>query len=251
MADPFPAWVEALEARHTKELTFAEVRRALQALSSLYVRRGERLAEGEALGTAGKRAAFALFYAPLHFLTVRGIVRALDAATPAPRAILDLGCGTGVAGAAWAIEAGPRVTVAGVERSGWAAAEARFTFSRLGLRGEARRGDLLREALPGKGGGVVCAFVVNELAEDARVSLLARMLAAARAGARVLVVEPIARGVAPWWPRWSEAFRGAGGRADEWRFPAALPPPLARLDRAAALDHRELTARSLWLPPTS
>ena len=251
MADPFPAWVEALEARHTKTLSFAEVRRALQALSSLYVKRGERLAEGEALGTAGKRAAFALFYGPLHFLAVREIVRALGAGHPAPREILDLGCGTGAAGAAWALEAGPRVAVAGIERSGWAASEARFTFARLGLRGDARRGDIRGAALPGRGGGIVCAYVVNELPEDARVSLLERLLAAGRAGARVLVVEPIARGVAPWWPRWSDAFRGAGGRADEWRFPAALPPLLARLDRAAALDHRELTARSLWLPPTS
>ncbi|HKQ60062.1 MAG TPA: hypothetical protein VJS92_02180, partial [Candidatus Polarisedimenticolaceae bacterium] len=41
--------------------------------------------------------------------------------------------------------------------------------------------------------------------------------------------------------------RAAGGRADEWRLPAELPEPLRKLDRAAGLDHRELTARSLWL----
>jgi hypothetical protein len=34
---------------------------------------------------------------------------------------------------------------------------------------------------------------------------------------------------------------------DEWRFPAGLPPRLALLDRAAGLDHRELTARSSYL----
>jgi hypothetical protein len=38
-----------------------------------------------------------------------------------------------------------------------------------------------------------------------------------------------------------------GGRADEWRFRAELPPIVAKLDRAAGLDHRELTARSLWI----
>lgn len=247
MADPFPAWVEALEARHTRQLTFAEVRRALQALSSLYVQRRGRLPAGDALGTAGKRAAFALYYGPLHFLAVRGIVRALGASAPAPRTILDLGCGSGVAGAAWALEAGTRGPVVGVDRSGWAVEEARWTFARLGLRGEARRGDLLRTPLPGQGGGIVCAFAVNELPDDARQGLLDRLLDAARKGARVLVVEPIARGVTPWWPRWAEAFGGEGGRSDEWRFPAALPPRLALLDRAAALDHRELTARSLWL----
>ena len=50
-----------LEARHLSELTFAEVRRGLQALSSLYVERRERLADGAALDGAGKRAAFALY----------------------------------------------------------------------------------------------------------------------------------------------------------------------------------------------
>jgi SAM-dependent methyltransferase len=247
MADPFPAWVDALEARHTKSLTFAEVRRALQALSSLYVQRRGKLPEGEALGTAGKRAAFALYYGPLHFLAVRGIVRGLGASRPAPQEVLDLGCGTGVAGAAWALEAGARCRVVGVDRSGWAIEEARFTLARLGVRGETRRGDVLRAPLPGKRGAIVSAFVANELTDEAREVLLERLLAAGREGARLLVVEPIARGVTPWWPRWAEAFGGAGGRSDEWRFPAELPPRLALLDRAAGLDHRDLTARSLWL----
>lgn len=247
MADPFLAWVDALEARHTSRLTFAEVRRALQALSSLYVARRGKLPAGDALGTAGKRAAFALFYGPLHFLVVREIVRALGAAKPAPQAILDLGCGTGVAGAAWALEAGGRCALAGVDRSGWAIEEARWTFGRLGLRGETRRADVLRTELPGRRGAVVSAFVANELPEADRDALLARLVGAASEGVRVLVVEPIARGVAPWWPHWAEAITRAGGRVDEWRFPAQLPPRLALLDRAAGLDHRELTARSLWI----
>jgi SAM-dependent methyltransferase len=247
MADPFPAWVDALEARHTRSLTFAEVRRALQALSSMYVQRRGKLAGGDALGTAGKRAAFALYYGPLHFLAVRDIVRALGAARPAPRTVVDLGCGTGVAGAAWALEADARPRVTGVDRSGWAVEEARWTLARLGVRGEVRRADLLSVPLPGRGGGIVSAFAANELPEPTRAGLLQRLLEAARQGARVLVVEPIARGVTPWWPAWAEEFARAGGRSDEWRFPAALPPRLALLDRAAALDHRELTARSLWI----
>ena len=86
--------------------TFKEVRHGLQALSSLYVERRERMAGGAALDGAGKRAAFALYYGPMHFLLVREIVRAL--ALRAPRRILDLGCGTGTAGAAWALEARAR-----------------------------------------------------------------------------------------------------------------------------------------------
>ena len=95
------AWYAALEARHLTTLTFTEVRRALQALSSLYVERRDRLGKGAALEGKGKRAAFSMFYGPLHFLVVREIVRALAAADPPPRRIVDLGCGTGTAGAAW------------------------------------------------------------------------------------------------------------------------------------------------------
>jgi hypothetical protein len=150
-----------------------------------------------------------------------------------------------------ALEAGSRCALRGVDRSGWAIEEARFTLARLGLRGEARRGDVLRSTLPGKGAAIACAYVVNELPDDARDALLERLLAAARDGARVLIVEPIARGLTPWWPRWADAFERAGGRSDEWRFPARLPARLALLDRAASLDHRELTARSLYCGATS
>jgi hypothetical protein len=115
------------------------------------------------------------------------------------------------------------------------------------VRGRARRGDLAGATLPGRRGAVVAALTANELGDDARDALLARLLDAHRAGASVLVIEPIARGVTPWWARWADAVAGAGGRVDEWRFPTALPPRLALLDRAAGLDHRELTARSSWL----
>ncbi|HEX2341333.1 MAG TPA: hypothetical protein VHI98_12715, partial [Vicinamibacterales bacterium] len=65
---PIDQWMRALEARHLIDLQFAEVARALRALSSAYVQRRAALATGAALDGAGKRAAFALFYGPLHFL---------------------------------------------------------------------------------------------------------------------------------------------------------------------------------------
>ncbi|MEK6630947.1 MAG: hypothetical protein AABY89_09460, partial [Acidobacteriota bacterium] len=98
--DPFLRWLTALEERHMADLRPAEVSRALRALSSAYVERRDRLGRGAALDGAGKRAAFALFYGPLHFLATREIVRALGIADPAPGVITDLGCGTGAAGAA-------------------------------------------------------------------------------------------------------------------------------------------------------
>jgi hypothetical protein len=240
-------WLLELERRHLAELSFPEVRRALQALSALYVERRGRLAAGAALEGRGKRAAFALFYGPLHFLVVREVVRALGAATPPPARILDLGCGTGVAGAAWALEAGGRPSVWGVDRSEWALAEARWTFARLGLRGRASRTSLTEVAGPAPGEAVLAAFSVNELGEGERAGLLERLLVAHRRRARVLVVEPVAGRATPWWRSWRDAVLAAGGREDEWRFRPALPELLARFDRAAGLDHRELTARTLYL----
>ncbi|PYQ10344.1 MAG: hypothetical protein DMF83_00330 [Acidobacteria bacterium] len=202
---------------------------------------------GAALDGAGKRAAFALFYGPLHFITVREAVKALGAHRPSPARILDLGCGTGAAGAAWAVSAGGTPFVEGVDRSAWALEEARFTLAALRLSGVTARRRLEEARLPRRRGAVVAAYTVNELDDEGRERLLPRLLAGAGAGAAVLVVEPIARRRAPWWDAWAAAFVAAGGRADEWRFRVPLPDLVARLDRAAGLDHRELTCRSLWI----
>ena len=64
--DRFAGWIAGLETTHLAQLTFPEVSRALRALSSTYVERRQKLAEGAALSGTGKRAAFALFYGPLH-----------------------------------------------------------------------------------------------------------------------------------------------------------------------------------------
>jgi len=244
----FEAWYAALEARHLVSLTFPEVRRALQALSSLYVLRRDRLVPGRALDGAGKRAAFAMFYGPLHFLIVREIVDTLHAVDPPVLRIVDLGCGTGAAGAAWALEAGGRPPVSGIDASGWAVGEAEWNLRTLGLTANVRRANLVQAVLGSAGEGIVAAYAVNELDDSSRAELLRHLLAAHARGSRVLVVEPIARRPVPFWPAWVDAFRAAGGRADTWRFPAVLPERMKLLDKAAGLDHRELTARSLWLP---
>jgi SAM-dependent methyltransferase len=242
------SWYAALEARHLANLTFPEVRRSLQALSSLYVERRDRIGRGAALEGAGKRAAFAMFYGPLHFMTVREIVRALPALDPPPHRIVDLGCGTGVAGAAWALAAGGHPAVTGIDASGWAIGEAEWTLRTLRVAATLRRGSLAEGRLGGDGEGIIAAYTVNELPDPLREALLRRLLEANGAGSRVLIVEPIANRPVPFWPAWAEAFRAAGGREDTWRFPAAFPERMKLLDKAAGLAHRELTARSLWLP---
>ena len=160
---------------------------------------------------------------------------------------MDLGCGTGVAGAAWALACGPAARVLGIERHPWAADEARWTCRTLGVAADIRCGDVARVRLPSRASAIVAAYTVNELPPDTRERLLRELLAAHARGTRVLVVEPIAKSLAPWWPSWAEAVRAAGGREDTWRFPIELPGITGRLDRAAGLDHREVTGRSLYL----
>jgi methylase of polypeptide subunit release factors len=125
--DFFLHWLNSLQRRHLGNLTFQEVRKAVQALSSLYVERRQRIDRGSAFDSAGKRAAFATYFGPLHFLLVREIVRALGALVPVNAAILDFGCGTGVAGTAWALESQPPSRVIGVDRNAWAVQECRST----------------------------------------------------------------------------------------------------------------------------
>ena len=79
MPDPFENWIEKLFERWLGELTHQEIARALKALTRDYVQRRTRL-RGKALDGRGKQAAFALYYAPRHFVIVREVLKALGAA---------------------------------------------------------------------------------------------------------------------------------------------------------------------------
>jgi len=205
---------------------------------------------GAALDSAGKRAAFALFYAPLHYLTVRHVVAALEAGVRRG-VIVDLGCGTGTAGAAWAVESDGHARLSGIDRHPAAVDEARWTYHQLGLDGVARTGDAPRTPIPPSATGVMAAYLLNELDDADRGRTWAALRAAASRGAAVLVLEPIARTLTPWWSGVAAEAVADGGRADEWRFEAELPAIVARLDQAAGLRHHQLTARSIYLPGTA
>jgi hypothetical protein len=240
------AWLADAESRFLADLSFAEVTRALRALSSLYVERRGRLGSGAALDGAGKRAAFALFYAPLHFLLIRHVVAALDARLQ-DGTIVDVGCGTGVASAAWAIESASRVPILGVDRHPWAVAEAQRTWRALGLLGTAVRGDAARLRWPRGPAAITIAYTANEIGPDARATLLAAATARAARGVALLVVEPVAGAAAPWWEDWRRALEPMDVRSDEWRIRPTLPSIVERLDRAAGMNHRELTGRTLFV----
>ena len=238
----FPVFLTALENRHLADLRFSEVTRALRALSSAYVERRETaLAENKALDGAGKRAAFAMYYGPIHFLLVQHIVRELRAA-PERGTVVDLGCGTGVAGAAVATAATPPLRVLGIDTHPWTLDEARFTYKSFGLTADVRRGHASRARFPADTSFVVAAFVVNELKEADRAVLLREFIRLKANTTRILIVEPISNRISPWWPEWVTVL---GGRADEWKVRVDMPPLVNRLAKAAGLRPEVLTARSL------
>jgi SAM-dependent methyltransferase len=239
------AWNAMAEARHLADLRPAEVARALRALSSAYVERRHAVSSG--LDTAGKRAAFALYYAPLHFVATAHVVHALGAASPPPHTIVDLGCGTGAAGVAWAHAAGGTSAILGIDRHPKITAEARSNYRGLGLHGDVRTADAAALPRLRPGAAIVAAYLLNELAPDTRRRLEDRLLDAAAHGARVLVLEPIARAITPWWNETAARVIAAGGRADEWRLETDLPPSTALLGKAAGLSSREMKVRSLYV----
>jgi SAM-dependent methyltransferase len=244
----FTRWLEA--AASAEALRFPEIRQGVRALSARYVegRRGEGVAAG-ALGGAGLRAAFASYYAPLHFLVAWAAAAALpEAWRGGVRRVLDLGAGTGAVGAALAL-AGGGASVLALDRSAWALGEARRTFAALGVAGRTRRVELPGGLPHPRAGDLAAAgFVLNECRPEVRARLVAWLARALEAGARVLVLEPLARAAAPWWDEVAAALAPAGAETCVVKHALERPDWIARLDDAAGLDHREIGARVLWGP---
>ena len=242
------SFVQQLEERHLADLRFSEVTRALRALSSAYVeRRDSALADHQALNGAGKRAAFALYYGPLHFLLVQHIVKELGLSFAAGT-VVDLGCGTGVAGAAIAdlrvLQGGERtLRVLGIDTHPWTLEEARFTYKAFGLHADVRRAHAARTRFPSDTSVIVAAFVVNELNDRDRAALLDNIKQSKKP---TLIIEPISQRVSPWWNEWTAEFERLGGRADLWKARIDVPPFVKRLAKAAGLRPEMLTARSLF-----
>ena len=255
MGGAFDEWVAALEARHLANLRVPEVTRALRALSSAYVERRRRTATPHggranvhgALDSAGKRAAFALFYAPLHFIAVTEVIRAHGDGTRGAeddrRSRMRYGrgrcrVGTGVPSRRRRSSASIATRGRSMRRGGRISSSGSMDAPVRGTSRDCRRLAAARR--------VVAAYVLNELPDTVRITVEKRLLETVERGGRVLVIEPIARGIAPWWDDMAARFAAFGGRADEWRLPIDLPPLLQKFDRAAGLNHRELTFRSLF-----
>lgn len=248
-------WLQALIARHTGNFSRPEFLKAVRALSSRYVEDRARLGRRSPLDSAGKRAAFAGFYAPLHYVTLTSVLGALGESMTATR-LIDLGCGTGVAALAWADAATSPSSITGIDESAWALDEMRWNCRTRGLVCHTHRMslvDALERELTGSRRaalsttGVVCAWSLNELTTGDLDRMRTALIEAHGRGARILVVEPMATSAVPWWESWRDAVVAAGGRADEWRFAPNLPDVLAELDDAAGFRREALTARSFSL----
>ena len=123
-----------------------------------------------------------------------------------------------------------------------------MTYRSFGLAARTRQGNIAAARLPDEPVALLAAFTLNEMTEDARAAMLQRVMARVQHGDTLLIVEPLAGNATRWWKAWQGEIEAVGGRADEWRFRAELPGIVAKLDRAAGLDHREVTGRSLWCP---
>lgn len=241
------AWLESTLARMAP-LAFRDLRKGVQSLSTLYVEaRGAGSLARRARESPARRGAFATYFATLHLLTIHHALRELSP-EPAVKRVVDLGCGTGAAGAGAALAFDPPPRLLLLDRSGWALAEARHTLRALGLEGATRRSRLPAMPRLGPGDLVVLGWVLNECEAATRQAVARQLETAARRGARVLVAEPLAGFVAPWWQAFAGALAPAGLRAQLWKAPVSLPAWIARMDRAAGLAHHELGARLLTGP---
>ena len=136
------------------------------------------------------------------FLLVHALIYRLPHAREVGLPIVDLGCGTGAAGLAWAAAGPGRRAVTGVDVNPWALQEAAAAYRCFDMQGRTVRASIPGLAWPRERSAFVAAFAVNELSDGDRALLLPRLLERAAAGEPFLVVEPLAKGVAPWWGRW-------------------------------------------------
>jgi hypothetical protein len=164
--------------------------------------------------------------------------------------IWDLGCGSGACGAALALQS-REARIIGVDMSGWALDEARWTWRTLRIDGRAVRHDVGAWAEGGRPQAVVLGWCLNELGAADRQRLRSRCAEWTAQGSRLLVVEPVSRRVAPWWEEWCDALRASAPPTlvvtGEKRVAigAALPPRTRLLARGAGLNCDSASVRFL------
>ncbi len=240
-------YLDALLERHLKDLKFSELTRALRALSAGYVEKREEGGLARALDGRGKRAAFGLYYGATHFLVTVALIRELDLgfAGAGRPTVLDLGCGTGVGGAAWALLSADPTLVIGADRSSFALHEARWTYQTLRVKGETSRSITQTLNSIRRPEGIVIGWTLNELDEAKRDLIAEGILPWVVKGSRLLVIEPVSKRVAPWWDEWTKRFPAHRCSVFEKKLRLDLPPKIALLARSAGLGTEAAAVRVL------
>ncbi len=201
----------------------------------------------------GKKAAFATYYGPLHFLTVYPVVADwLKNCPNPPERILDLGCGTGACGAAIALAlqhtfpdlAPPEVSC--LDQSPWALGEAKKTYRAFGLEAKTKKGTLPRDfPRTRKADCIVLGWAVNELSRESNTVLLSKLASALQEPLTIFIFEPLSSKLSPWWDSWASRLSPAGVISKIFKTEQERPKWIEKLDHASGLDHRILGARVL------
>ncbi|MBP7147753.1 MAG: class I SAM-dependent methyltransferase [Acidobacteria bacterium] len=246
--EAFDRWLAGTLERFLPPLNFTELRKGVQAVSSLYVERrgGGRLGARSTEGL-GKRAALATYYAALHFITAHHAVRMIGPETFGPlRRVLDLGCGTGATGASVSLTLSGLPSVLGIDRLGWAVDEARRTWESLRIPARGVRGDVPLAAPKAAAGELLCfGWSLGEFDDETRGAAYRYICSALHRGASLLVLEPIAGRIVPWWSEWGESLADQGVRSELIRVVIERPSFVRDMDKAASLDHQIIGARVL------
>ncbi len=244
------AWTIAAHDRWARDLTFQELRKSVSAVSDWYVHKrstenlGDRATDGR-----GKRAAFVVYFGSLHLL----LVQAWLAERPPVRAsaVVDLGCGPGVVGAAVARWCGAS-RVWSSDRLGAHLEVAAWTGRALGVKLQTRKA-ALPSAVPSirEPTLLTLGWVLNELDDETRAHTIVQLRRAMADGAGVLVFAPLSTRATPWWSNVVAQLTEATPDAEEgiFRCRPVRPPLIVDLDRATRLDHREMGARYLFVAP--
>jgi hypothetical protein len=93
--------------------------------------------------------------------------------------------------------------------------------------------------------GVVIGWTLNELDDEKRDLIAAKLLPWVARGSRLLVIEPVSKRVAPWWDAWVARFPPARCSVLEKKLRLALPPRVALLARSAGLGAEATVVRVL------
>lgn len=244
-------WVEAAHEKWACDLTFRELRRGVQAVSDLYVhKRGKGGLSRKAADGRGKKAAFAVYFGGLHLLLVQAWTGSHLAVEGVE--VEDMGCGPGVVGAAVARWVGaPRVASSDIR--GDHLQVAAWTARRLGLRSRTRKAGLPGAITnTGRRPTLWCfGWVLNELSDSEREATTAALKARIERGDGVVVFAPLSTRASPWWSKEVRRLRAVSPDLveQEFRCRPELPALLKDLDRATRLNHQELGARVLYVPP--